>query len=46
MKEFSFYFACLCCQILRQSISFQNIGNGAVVKHVVGSTAEKTEFFL
>ena len=33
-------------EILRQSILFQKIGNGAVIKHVVGSTAERVYWFF
>ena len=33
-------------KVLRQSRLFEKFGNGAVIKHVVGSTAEKTiDFF-
>ena len=32
-------------RILRQSILFKKNGNGAVIKHVVGSTGKTIEFF-
>ena len=45
-ERVKFHCACLCCQNLRQSILFQKIGNGAVIKHEVDSAAEKNvEFF-
>ena len=46
MKELNFIVLVYVVKILRQSVLFQKIGNGAVIKHEVDSTAEKTvEFF-
>ena len=46
MKELNFIVLVYVVRILWQSILFQKIGNGAVIKHEVDSTAEKTvEFF-
>ena len=46
MKELNFIVLVYVVKILWQSILFQKIGNGAVIKHEVDSTAEKTvEFF-
>ena len=47
MKELNFIVLVYVVKILRQSVLFQKIGNGAVIKHEVDSTAEKTvEFFF
>ena len=42
MKELNFIVLVYVVKILRQSVLFQKIGNGAVIKHEVDSTAEKT----